>query len=55
MEELPLGAPVNRVVLPRDVIEIKTTDESIYIVGTRGQKVTKIWGLNGMANLKVTS
>jgi len=45
-------APYERVVLPREVSEIADQDEIINIIGTRGQKVTKIAGLDKMINLR---
>ena len=49
-EDVP---PVKRIVIPGDVIELEPNMDTIYIVGTRGEKVTKIAGLDGMVNLKV--
>lgn len=46
-------APIERIVIPSDVIDINPNDQSVYIVGTRGLKVTRIIGLDGMPNLKV--
>lgn len=46
--------PVERVVLPRDVVEIHDEDETVYVVGTRDGKVTVIDGLDHMKNLKVS-
>lgn len=51
VEEKPKG-PIHRIVIPADVVDIKPDDERIYIIGTRGEKVTKIMGLEGMLNLK---
>jgi len=45
--------PVDRLVIPSDITKIKEDDESIYIVGTREGKVTKIRGLDNMRMLKV--
>lgn len=44
--------PIERVVTPHDVAAIAEDDEVIYIVGTRGQKVTQIRGLEGMKRLR---
>ncbi|RYG69627.1 hypothetical protein EON64_02225 [archaeon] len=52
-EPVEHAAPVNRLVLPSDVAEFTEEDESIYIIGTREGKVTKIAGLEDMKNLKV--
>jgi hypothetical protein len=49
-EKLP---PVERVVRPKDVVEIKEDDESVYVIGTRDGKVTVIDGLDDMKVLKV--
>ena len=49
-DEIP---PVERVVVPGDVIELHPNMDTIYIVGTRGEKVTKIAGMEKMTNLKV--
>jgi hypothetical protein len=46
--------PVERVVLPRDVVDIREDDETVHVVGTRDGKVTVIDGLDDMKNLKVT-
>ena len=47
-------APVDRIVLPSDITEIKEDDDIIYIIGTRDGKVTKIGGLERMTHLKVS-
>jgi hypothetical protein len=49
-EEVP---PVDRIICPGDVVDLEPSMETIYIVGTRGEKVTKISGLEGMVELKV--
>lgn len=46
-------APADRLIIPSDVIPINETDETIQIVGTRGEKVTKIDGLEKCTVLKV--
>ena len=46
-------APTERIVIPADVIEINKADESVYVIGTKDGKVTKITGLDGMPNMKV--
>lgn len=45
--------PVDRIVLPKDVVEINDEDESVFIIGTRDEKVTRLQGLENMLNLKV--
>lgn len=45
--------PVERIVCPRDITDIGDEDESIYIVGTREGKVTRIRGLERSTKLKV--
>eukprot|EP01040_Poterioochromonas_malhamensis_P011233 gene11234-12239_t len=44
--------PVERVVLPRDVVEIKEDDDTVYVIGTKDGKVTLIDGLDHMKHLK---
>ena len=44
--------PVDRLLIPAQVVPISAEDEVIYIVGTRGGKVTKIAGLEGCAQLQ---
>lgn len=44
---------VNQIVLPADVTEINPNDDTIYIVGTKTGKVTKIAGLEVVPELKV--
>ena len=46
-------APIDRIVIPKDVVSFSEEDESIHVVGTRGGKVTKIAGLENMNKLKV--
>jgi hypothetical protein len=46
-------APVDRLLIPSDIVEIKDDDEAIYILGTREGKVTKIRGLENVKQLKV--
>lgn len=45
--------PVERIVCPRDITDIRDEAESIYIVGTREGKVTRIRGLERCTKLKV--
>jgi hypothetical protein len=47
-------APVDRLLVPGDIVEIKEDDEQIFIIGTKEGKVTKIRGLEVAKNLKVT-
>lgn len=47
-------APVDRLVVPGDIVDIREDEESIYIIGTKEGKVTKIRGLEKAKNLKVT-
>ncbi len=44
-------APAQRIVKPADVIDIDINDDTVYIIGTRGEKVTVISGLDHMPNL----
>lgn len=46
-------APVDRLVVPGDIVDIREDEESIYIIGTKEGKVTKIRGLEKAKNLKV--
>jgi len=41
--------PSERLVIPADVCEFKVGDSVIFVVGTRGEKVTRIGGLDHMA------
>jgi len=45
--------PAERIVTPSDAASFEDDDDNIYIVGTRGCKVTKIAGLENMRKLKV--
>jgi Cys-tRNA synthase (O-phospho-L-seryl-tRNA:Cys-tRNA synthase) len=45
--------PVERVVVPGDIVEITPEDESVHIIGTRDGKVTVINGLDHLKKLKV--
>lgn len=45
--------PVARIILPADVADFTEEDDSVYIIGTREGKVTKIAGLEKMTKLKV--
>jgi hypothetical protein len=49
-EDLP---PAERNISPADVVEFTDEDESIYIIGTWGGKVTRIAGLSNMTKIKV--
>jgi hypothetical protein len=53
-EDARLKAPVDRVVIPSDVIEINEDDEQVYVIGTRDGKVTQIVGLEKVRHLKVS-
>lgn len=44
--------PIERLIIPSDVIEINENDEFIIIVGTKGEKVTKISGLEKNQSLR---
>lgn len=46
-------APVDRILLPGDIVKIQESDEQIFIIGTKEGKVTKIRGLEVAKNLKV--
>lgn len=48
-------APVDRLLVPGDIVEIKEDDEQIFIIGTKEGKVTKIRGLEVAKNLKVSA
>lgn len=43
--------PAHRVVAPRDVVQVDASSEEVFHVGTAGQKVTIISGLDEMVNL----
>ena len=45
--------PAERLVFPKDVVDFNDEDEIIYVLGTRGGKVTQISGLENMKNIKV--
>ena len=45
--------PAERLVYPKDVVDFKDEDEIIYVLGTRGGKVTRISGLENMTKIKV--
>lgn len=45
--------PAERIIFPADVIEISPEDDTVYVIGTKDGKVTRIGGLQGMPNLKV--
>lgn len=47
--------PVDRLLVPGDIVDIREEDETIYIIGTKEGKVTKIRGLEVAKNLKVSS
>lgn len=55
VEQLADLPPLERVVLPADVVDIGVNDEVVFVVGTRGEKVTKLKGLTNekYPNLKV--
>jgi len=46
-------APIDRIVIPSDVVTINEDEEFVYVVGTRDGKVTRISGLDTMNNIKV--
>ena len=46
--------PSERVICPKDVVSFSDEDEAIYVIGTRGGKVTRISGLDSMTNIKVS-
>ena len=52
-EEEQIIPPVDRIITPRDVTDINAYDDIIYVIGTRGEKVTKIRHLEEKVNLKV--
>ena len=45
-------APIDRIIIPSDIVDINENDDYIFIVGTQGSKVTKIGGIENMPNLK---
>ena len=45
--------PVDRLLVPGDIVDIREEDDTIYIIGTKEGKVTKIRGLEVAKNLKV--
>jgi hypothetical protein len=45
--------PAERLVYPKDVVDFNDEDEIIYVLGTRGGKVTRISGLENMSRIKV--
>ena len=45
--------PAERLVYPNDVVDFNDEDEIIYVLGTRGGKVTRISGLENMTKIKV--
>lgn len=45
-------APVDRVVIPSDVVDISDDLEVVFILGTRGTKVTRIDGLSRIPRLR---
>lgn len=45
--------PVDRIIYPCDIVDIHEDDETIYIIGTKEGKVTKIKGLENNRKLKV--
>mmetsp|Transcript_66192 Transcript_66192/g.130241 ORF Transcript_66192/g.130241 Transcript_66192/m.130241 type:complete len:365 (+) Transcript_66192:39-1133(+) len=51
-EEEPI-APVDRILLPGDIVKIQESDDQIFIIGTKEGKVTKIRGLEVAKNLKI--
>jgi hypothetical protein len=46
--------PIERIITPRDVTDIQESDEVVYILGTKDNKVTCIRGLEGIHKLKVS-
>jgi len=46
--------PIERIITPRDVTDIQDSDETIYIIGTKDNKVTCIRGLERNRQLKVS-
>lgn len=55
VDQEPPVAPVDRLVVPGDIVEIKPDDEQIFIIGTKEGKVTKIRGLEVAKGLKVVA
>lgn len=45
--------PAERILYPSDVSEFSSEDDTVYVIGTKDGKVTRIGGLEGMNNLKV--
>ena len=46
-------APVDRIITPKDVTTIDDNDDYVYVVGTQGNKVTRLHNLENMTKLKV--
>ena len=51
-EEERKKGPAERLVIPADVTDFNESDESIFVIGTKEGKVTKIAGLENMKNIK---
>ena len=47
--------PVDRLLVPGDIVDIREDDDTVYIIGTKEGKVTKIRGLEVAKNLKVST
>ena len=45
--------PAQRNITPKDVSQVNDDDEVIYIVGTQGNKVTRLHNIENMTKLKV--
>ena len=46
--------PVDRLLVPGDIVDIREDDDTVYIIGTKEGKVTKIRGLEVAKDLKVS-
>jgi Leucine-rich repeat (LRR) protein len=45
IDDVEFDSPVMRLVIPSDVVPVSSSDDSVYIIGTQMEKVTKIAGL----------
>lgn len=47
------AAPIDRIVIPIDIVDFTDEDDIVWVIGTKDGKVTKIDGLEKLKNLKV--
>lgn len=55
IDQEPPVAPIDRLLVPGDIVEIKEDDDQLYIIGTKEGKVTKMTGIQHAKNMKVSS